>query len=43
MGQPEQMANCLSTNQETAEQVLCFVKSRGVTGVNAVIDAGWSL
>lgn len=31
------------TPEETAEQVLCFVKSKGVTGVNAVIDAGWSL
>ncbi|KLU91130.1 hypothetical protein MAPG_09653 [Magnaporthiopsis poae ATCC 64411] len=31
------------TPEETAEQVLCFVKSRGVTGVNAIIDAGWSL
>ncbi|TLS26029.1 hypothetical protein PpBr36_07725 [Pyricularia pennisetigena] len=31
------------TPEETAEQVLCFARSKGVTGVNAVIDAGWSL
>ena len=29
--------------KDVAEQVLCFVKSRTVTGSNAVIDAGWSL
>ncbi|KAG0649117.1 Granaticin polyketide synthase ketoacyl reductase 2 [Hyphodiscus hymeniophilus] len=29
--------------EDVAEQVLCFVKSRTVTGVNAIIDAGVSL
>ncbi|OBT66817.1 hypothetical protein VE03_04072 [Pseudogymnoascus sp. 23342-1-I1] len=32
-----------ATVEDVAEQVLCFVKSRSVTGANAVIDAGWSL
>lgn len=31
------------TPEETAEQVLCFAKSKGVTGTHAVIDGGWSL
>lgn len=30
-------------NQDVAEQVLCFVKSKSVTGVNAVIDGGMAL
>lgn len=33
----------LATVEEVAEQVLCFVRSRSVTGVNAVIDGGMSL
>ncbi|CAM1505590.1 Fc.00g112270.m01.CDS01 [Cosmosporella sp. VM-42] len=33
----------LATPEEVAEQVLCFVKSKSVTGVNAIIDAGISL
>ncbi|KFY20323.1 hypothetical protein V491_03814 [Pseudogymnoascus sp. VKM F-3775] len=32
-----------ATVEDVAQQVLCFVKSRSVTGANAVIDAGWSL
>ncbi|KFY88797.1 hypothetical protein V498_06657 [Pseudogymnoascus sp. VKM F-4517 (FW-2822)] len=32
-----------ATVEDVAEQVLCFVRSRSVTGANAVIDAGWSL
>lgn len=33
----------LVTPEEVAEQVLCFVKSKSVTGANAVLDAGMSL
>lgn len=33
----------LVTVDDVAQQVLCFAKSRGVTGVNAVLDAGMSL
>lgn len=29
--------------QDVAEQVLCFARSRSVTGVNAVIDGGMAL
>jgi len=32
-----------ATVEDVAEQVLVFVKSRSVTGMNAVIDAGYSL
>jgi len=32
-----------ATVEDVAEQVLCFAKSRSVTGANAIIDAGWSL
>lgn len=31
------------TVDDVAEQVLCFVRSKGVTGTNAVIDAGISI
>lgn len=31
------------TVEDVAEQVLCFVRSKGVTGANAVIDAGISI
>lgn len=31
------------TVDDVAEQVLCFARSKGITGVNAVIDAGLSL
>ncbi|KAK0631994.1 hypothetical protein B0T14DRAFT_420199 [Immersiella caudata] len=33
----------LPTTEDVAEQVLCFVKSKSVTGVNAVIDGGMAL
>ncbi|KAK7393961.1 hypothetical protein QQX98_013256 [Neonectria punicea] len=33
----------LVTVDDVAQQVLCFANSRGVTGVNAVLDAGMSL
>lgn len=33
----------LATVEDVAEQVLCFVRSKTVTGVNAVIDGGISL
>jgi hypothetical protein len=33
----------LATVEDVAEQVLCFAKSRSVTGVNAVIDGGMAL
>jgi enoyl-[acyl-carrier-protein] reductase (NADH) len=33
----------LITVDDVAQQVLCFVKSRGVTGANAIIDAGASI
>ncbi|KAK4451634.1 NAD(P)-binding protein [Podospora aff. communis PSN243] len=33
----------LPTTKDVAEQVLCFVKSKSVTGVNAVIDGGMAL
>ena len=33
----------LATPEDVAEQVLCFVKSKSVTGVNAIIDSGMSL
>ncbi|RDL31068.1 Uncharacterized protein BP5553_09857 [Venustampulla echinocandica] len=32
-----------ATVEDVAEQVLYFVRSRSVTGVNMLIDAGWSL
>lgn len=31
------------TVDDVAEQVLCFVRSRGMTGTNIVIDAGLSV
>ncbi|KAH8905160.1 NAD(P)-binding protein [Coniochaeta sp. PMI_546] len=33
----------LATVEDVAEQVLCFARSRSVTGVNAVIDGGMAL
>lgn len=33
----------LVTVDDVAQQVLCFIKSKSVTGVNAVLDAGMSL
>lgn len=33
----------LVTVQEVAQQVLCFIKSKSVTGANAILDAGLSL
>lgn len=33
----------LITVDDVAQQVLCFVRSRGVTGANAIIDAGASI
>ncbi|KAF5008275.1 hypothetical protein FDECE_5439 [Fusarium decemcellulare] len=33
----------LATVDDVAQQVLCFIKSKTVTGVNAVLDAGMSL
>ncbi|KAK3940045.1 hypothetical protein QBC46DRAFT_449821 [Diplogelasinospora grovesii] len=33
----------LATVEDVAEQVLCFVKSKSVTGANAVIDGGMAL
>ena len=33
----------LATVDDVAEQVLCFAKSKSITGTNAVIDAGLSL
>ncbi|KAK3695170.1 hypothetical protein B0T22DRAFT_497313 [Podospora appendiculata] len=33
----------LATVEDVAEQVLCFVRSKSVTGVNAIIDGGMSL
>lgn len=33
----------LVTVEEVADQVMCFVKSKSVTGANAVIDAGQSI
>ncbi|KAK3950942.1 hypothetical protein QBC32DRAFT_216219 [Pseudoneurospora amorphoporcata] len=35
--------NRLATVEDVAEQVLCFVKSKSVTGVNAIIDGGMAL
>jgi len=35
--------NRFATVEDVAEQVLCFAKSKSVTGSNAIIDAGWSL
>ncbi|KAH7360134.1 hypothetical protein BKA65DRAFT_420943 [Rhexocercosporidium sp. MPI-PUGE-AT-0058] len=35
--------NRFATVEDVAEQVLCFAKSKSVTGSNAVIDAGFSL
>lgn len=32
-----------ATVEDVAEQVMCFVRSKGTTGSNAVIDAGVSL
>jgi hypothetical protein len=32
-----------ATVEDVAEQVLCFAKSKTVTGSNAIIDAGISL
>lgn len=32
-----------ATVEDVAEQVLCFAKSKSITGTNAVIDAGSSL
>ncbi|PBP28700.1 hypothetical protein BUE80_DR000282 [Diplocarpon rosae] len=32
-----------ATVEDVAEQVLCFARSKSVTGANAIIDAGWSL
>ncbi|KAK0657329.1 short-chain dehydrogenase [Cercophora newfieldiana] len=33
----------LATTEDVAQQVLCFVRSKSVTGVNAVIDGGMAL
>lgn len=33
----------LVTVEEVAQQVLCFIKSKSVTGTNAILDAGLSL
>lgn len=33
----------LVTVEDVADQVMCFVKSKSVTGANAVIDAGQSI
>lgn len=33
----------LATVEDVAEQVLCFARSRSVTGANAVIDGGLSI
>lgn len=33
----------LATVDDVAEQVLCFARSKSVTGTNAVIDGGLSL
>ncbi|KAK3328903.1 hypothetical protein B0H66DRAFT_571647 [Apodospora peruviana] len=33
----------LATVEDVAEQILCFVKSKSVTGVNAIIDGGMAL